>query len=155
MIGNALDGRPLPVYGDGQNVRDWLYVGDHCSGIRAVLDGGRVGEVYNIGGRNEVRNLDVVHALCSTLEDLSPRRGGAYADLITFVKDRPGHDRRYAVDCSKVTRELGWQPRESFASGLRRTVQWYLDNEDWARRVRSGAYRQWIEQHYGSQAAQA
>ena len=155
MIGNALDGKPLPVYGDGQNVRDWLYVGDHCSGIRAVLDGGRVGEVYNIGGRNEVRNLDVVHTLCSTLDSLRPPRVGAYADLITFVTDRPGHDRRYAVDCSKVTSELGWQPRESFASGLRRTVQWYLDNEDWARRVRSGAYRQWIEQHYGSQAAQA
>ena len=126
MIAQALAGKPLPVYGDGQNVRDWLYVLDHCDAIRAVLAAGRPGETYNVGGNSEKKNLDLVHTLCALLDEARPRKGGRYADLITMVKDRPGHDRRYAIDASKIGRELGWQPRESFESGLRKTVDWYL-----------------------------
>ncbi len=127
MIHQALAGKPLPVYGDGQNVRDWLFVLDHCAALRAVLERGRPGEVYNIGGNAEMKNLDLVRTLCALLDDARPRTGGSYADLITFVKDRPGHDRRYAIDSAKIRRELGWQPAESFASGLKKTVRWYLE----------------------------
>jgi dTDP-glucose 4,6-dehydratase len=129
MIGNALAGKPLPVYGDGLNVRDWLYVADHCAAIRRVLEKGRPGEVYNIGGGAEKTNIDLVRTICSLLDEASPRSSGRYADLISFVKDRPGHDRRYAIDSSKIARELGWRPQESFDSGLRKTVQWYLENQ--------------------------
>ena len=129
MIGNALAGKPLPVYGDGQNVRDWLYVADHCAAIRRVLEKGSAGEVYNIGGGAEKTNIDLVRTICSLLDEASPRPAGRYADLISFVKDRPGHDRRYAIDSSKIARELGWRPRESFDSGLRKTVQWYVKNQ--------------------------
>jgi dTDP-glucose 4,6-dehydratase len=128
MIQQALAGKPLPVYGDGQNVRDWLYVLDHCEGVRAVLERGRPGETYNIGGNSERRNIDLVNTLCGLLDELRPRRHGRYAELISFVKDRPGHDRRYAIDASKMRRELGWRPAESFETGLRKTVQWYLEN---------------------------
>ena len=146
---NALAGKPLPVYGDGRQIRDWLYVKDHCAAIRRVLEGGRAGQTYNIGGGNEKVNLDVVGALCATLDELSPRADGlSYAHQISFVADRPGHDRRYAIDAHKLERELGWRPAESFESGIRKTVQWYLDNQEWARNVTSGAYRDWIEQHY-------
>jgi dTDP-glucose 4,6-dehydratase len=155
MILNALDGKPLPVYGDGQNVRDWLYVGDHCAGIREVLASGRVGEVYNIGGKNEMRNLDVVRTICAMLDELQPKPSGSYAEQIVFVKDRPGHDRRYAIDPRKIERELGWQPAETFASGIRKTVQWYLDNRTWADRVRDGRYRDWVERQYGVETGQA
>ncbi len=153
MIHNALAGRPLPVYGDGQNVRDWLYVEDHCRAIARVLDAGRTGETYNVGGHNEVRNLDVVHTLCSLLDELRPRDdGGSYAAQIAFVADRPGHDRRYAIDAGKIGRELGWNPEETFASGLRRTVQWYLEHAGWVDHVTSGAYREWIGRQYGAAA---
>ncbi len=153
MIRNALAGRPLPVYGDGQNVRDWLYVEDHCRAIARVLDAGRTGETYNVGGHNEVRNLDVVHTLCSLLDELRPRDdGGSYAAQIAFVADRPGHDRRYAIDAGKIGRELGWTPQETFASGLRRTVQWYLEHAGWVDHVTSGAYREWIGRQYGAAA---
>jgi dTDP-glucose 4,6-dehydratase len=148
MIVNALAGKPLPVYGDGQNVRDWLYVGDHCAAIRAALQRGRPGEVYNVGGAAEMKNIDLVKTLCATLDSLRPRAAGSYADLITFVKDRPGHDRRYAIDARKIRSELGWAPAESFASGLRKTVQWYLDHGDWIAGVQSGEYRNWIERNY-------
>jgi dTDP-glucose 4,6-dehydratase len=127
MIHQALAGKPLPVYGDGQNVRDWLFVLDHCAALRTVLERGRPGEVYNIGGGAEMKNIDLVRTLCALLDDARPRTGGSYASLITFVKDRPGHDRRYAIDSAKIQRELGWQPAETFASGLKRTVRWYLD----------------------------
>jgi dTDP-glucose 4,6-dehydratase len=147
MIHNAISGKPLPVYGDGQNVRDWLYVSDHCEAILTVLAGGRPGETYNVGGLNEQKNIDVVTVLCSTLDELHP--GGAPHDrLITYVKDRPGHDRRYAIDCSKIQRELKWAPRESFDSGLRRTVEWYLENSRWVENVVSGEYREWIKGNY-------
>jgi dTDP-glucose 4,6-dehydratase len=146
MIVNALAGKPLPVYGDGQNVRDWLYVGDHCAAIRAVLERGVPGEVYNIGGNAEMKNLDVVHALCRVLSTLKP--GHDYASQITFVKDRPGHDRRYAINAAKIRRELGWQPAETFESGLTHTVCWYLDNEVWLTNVTSKTYQQWIDLHY-------
>jgi dTDP-glucose 4,6-dehydratase len=149
MILNALAGKPLPVYGDGANVRDWLYVGDHCAAIRRVLEGGRPGEVYNIGGRAERKNLDVVTALCDILGELRPRATGRYHDLVAFVKDRPGHDRRYAMDASKIEAELGWHPEESLESGLRKTVRWYLDNADWVASVQTGAYRSWVETNYG------
>ena len=146
MIVNALAGKPLPVYGDGQNVRDWLYVGDHCSAIRAVLAGGRLGETYNVGGNAEMKNLDVVHTLCRILAELCPGRD--YEALVTFVKDRPGHDRRYAIDARKIASELGWAPAETFASGMRRTVQWYLDNRGWLASVTSGEYQRWVETQY-------
>ncbi len=147
MIANALAGKPLPVYGDGQQVRDWLYVGDHCSALRRVLDAGRVGETYNIGGWNEKANLDVVHTLCALLDELVPK-AGSYKEQIAFVTDRPGHDRRYAIDARKIERELGWRPAETFETGLKKTVQWYLANQDWVRKVQSGEYQQWINQNY-------
>jgi dTDP-glucose 4,6-dehydratase len=148
MIVNALAGKPLPVYGDGQQIRDWLYVTDHCSGIRAVLAGGRLGETYNIGGWNEQANIDIVKIVCSLLDELRPDPAGKYERLITYVKDRPGHDRRYAIDARKIERELGWRPAETFQTGIRKTVQWYLDHPDWVARVQSGAYRDWISQQY-------
>jgi dTDP-glucose 4,6-dehydratase len=148
MILNALDGRPLPIYGDGQNIRDWLYVIDHCQAIYLVLQQGKVGETYNIGGLNEQTNLTVVEEICAILDELVPKSDFTYSALITFVKDRPGHDQRYAIDCSKISRELGWKPEESFASGLLKTVRWYLDNSDWVDRVRSGNYQNWLKQNY-------
>jgi dTDP-glucose 4,6-dehydratase len=150
MILNARDGKPLPVYGDGQNVRDWLYVEDHCEAIATVLARGKVGETYNIGGWNEKRNIEIVETICDIVDELAGQRGDSRRKLITFVKDRPGHDRRYAMDASKIGRELGWKPRETFESGIRKTVRWYLDNETWIRDVTSGSYRQWIETHYSS-----
>lgn len=151
IIHNALHGKPLPIYGDGQNVRDWLYVRDHCSAIMRVLEAGRPGEVYNIGGDSEKTNLDTVHTLCAILDDLRPRDdGSSYQSLIQFVTDRPGHDRRYAIDPSKIRVELGWTPAESFDSGMRHTVQWYLDHQDWVQHVTSGSYREWVERQYGA-----
>jgi dTDP-glucose 4,6-dehydratase len=152
MVANALEGKPLPVYGDGRQVRDWLYVRDHCEAIRRVLAGGRVGEVYNIGGNAERRNIDVVNAICDTLQSLKPRDGG-YKPLITSVTDRPGHDRRYAIDATKIRSELGWSPRESFETGLAKTVGWYLDNAAWVAQVKSGEYRRWIEVNYAARSA--
>jgi len=149
MIVNALAGKPLPVYGDGQQIRDWLYVRDHASAIRAVLAGGRVGETYNIGGWNEMANIDIVQTVCALLDELRPDAAGPYSRLITYVKDRPGHDRRYAIDARKIERELGWRPAETFATGIRKTVQWYLDHPEWVQRVQSGAYRDWVQQQYG------
>jgi len=148
MIVNALAGKPLPVYGDGRQIRDWLYVGDHCSAIRAVLAHGRPGETYNIGGWNEKPNIDIVKNVCALLDELRPDQAGPYARLISYVKDRPGHDRRYAIDARKVERELGWRPAETFESGIRKTVQWYLDHGDWVAQVQSGAYRDWVSNHY-------
>jgi len=148
MIANALAGKPLPVYGDGQNVRDWLYVGDHCSAIRAVLAGGRPGEVYNIGGNAEMKNLDVVHTLCAVLDTLRPDPAGPHQRLVKFVTDRPGHDRRYAIDARKIAAELGWKPVETFKSGLAKSVQWYLDNAVWVADIQSGEYQRWIENNY-------
>ncbi|MBI2753403.1 MAG: dTDP-glucose 4,6-dehydratase [Betaproteobacteria bacterium] len=153
MIHHALQERPLPVYGDGRNVRDWLYVFDHCAAVRAVLARGRVGEAYNIGGGSETTNLDVVTTLCALLDRARPRRTGRYAELITFVKDRPGHDRRYAMDASKLRAELGWVPQESFESGLAKTVRWYLENERWVADVTSGAYRTWVDANYARRGA--
>ena len=151
VIHHALAGKPLPIYGDGQQVRDWLYVGDHCSAIRAVLAGGRLGETYNIGGWNEKANLEVVHTLCKLLDDMQPRSDGqSYATQITFVTDRPGHDRRYAIDARKIEQELGWRPTETFETGLAKTVRWYLDNAQWVQDVTSGAYRDWVGQQYGN-----
>lgn len=147
MILNALAGKPLPVYGDGANIRDWLYVDDHADALRLVLAQGVPGETYNVGGRAERKNIDVVHALCAILDELHPQ-GAPHSKLITYVKDRPGHDRRYAIDCSKIERELGWVPKESFESGLRKTVQWYLDNPEWVHNVTSGEYRKWISTNY-------
>lgn len=152
VIANARAGKPLPIYGDGQQVRDWLYVSDHCAAIRRVLESGRLGETYNIGGWNEKANLDVVHTLCDILDQLAPKAAGSYRDQITFVTDRPGHDRRYAIDARKIERELGWKPAETFESGIRKTVQWYLDNTDWVRDVESGNYMKWIEQNYSQRA---
>lgn len=150
VIHNALQGKPLPIYGDGRQIRDWLYVQDHCSAIRRVLAAGRVGETYNVGGWNEKANLEVVHTLCSILDELQPRADGrSYKAQITFVKDRPGHDRRYAIDAGKLERELGWKPRETFETGIRKTVQWYLDHPGWVENVTSGAYRQWLDTQYG------
>jgi len=146
MIVNALAGKPLPVYGDGRNVRDWLYVGDHCAAIRAVLERGRPGETYNIGGNAEMPNIDVVRTLCTVLADRRPGRD--YASQITFVRDRPGHDRRYAIDAAKLRREIGWTPAETFASGLAKTVDWYLDNAAWLASVTSGDYQRWVAQQY-------
>ena len=148
MIVNALAGKPLPVYGDGQQIRDWLYVSDHCSGIRAVLAGGRLGETYNIGGWNEQANIDIVKTVCTLLDELRADPAGPYARLITYVTDRPGHDRRYAIDARKIERELGWRPAETFESGIRKTVQWYLAHADWVASVQSGAYREWVSKQY-------
>ncbi|CAN7452782.1 dTDP-glucose 4,6-dehydratase [Cupriavidus necator] len=150
MITNALSGKALPVYGDGQNVRDWLYVEDHCGAIREVLARGRLGETYNVGGWNEKTNLDVVHILCDLLDELRPKAAGSYRDQITFVKDRPGHDRRYAIDASKLERELNWRPAETFETGLRKTVLWYLDNQAWVQDVISGGYRNWVAKQYAA-----
>jgi dTDP-glucose 4,6-dehydratase len=151
VIHNALAGKPLPIYGDGQQVRDWLYVKDHCSAIRRVLEAGSIGETYNIGGWNEKPNLEVVHTICDLLDELSPRNDGIiYRAQIAFVKDRPGHDRRYAIDASKIERELGWRPSETFETGLRKTVEWYLANQAWVESVTSGAYRDWISKQYAA-----
>ena len=152
VIANALAGKPLPIYGDGMNVRDWLYVGDHCAALRVVLEHGVPGEVYNIGGRNEMPNLAVVNSICALLDELRPHSAGAYSRLIDFVKDRPGHDRRYAIDARKIERELGWRPAESFASGIRKTVAWYLGHQEWTGNVQSGAYQQWIACNYEARA---
>lgn len=149
MIVNALAGKPLPVYGDGRQVRDWLYVGDHCSAIRRVLEAGSPGETYNVGGWNEKPNIEIVQTVCALLDELRPRAGGgSYAEQVTYVKDRPGHDRRYAIDARKIQRALGWKPAETFDTGIRKTVQWYLANGDWVERVQSGAYREWIATQY-------
>jgi dTDP-glucose 4,6-dehydratase len=154
IISNALAGLPLPIYGDGMNVRDWLYVGDHCSAIEAVLAGGRPGEVYNIGGWNEMPNIEIVKTICGLLDQKSPltaqKAGGKHENLITFVKDRPGHDRRYAINASKIFKELGWKPAESFVTGIAKTVDWYLANQGWVTRVKSGEYQQWVEKNYGA-----
>lgn len=151
VIHNALAGKPLPIYGDGQQIRDWLYVKDHCSAIRRVLEAGCLGETYNIGGWNEKPNLEVVHTLCAILDELSPRADGKpYREQITYVKDRPGHDRRYAIDATKIERELGWKPAETFETGIRKTVRWYLDNQAWVANVTSGAYREWLGKQYGA-----
>ena len=155
VIHNALAGKPLPIYGDGQQVRDWLYVRDHCSAIRRVLEAGRVGETYNVGGWNEKPNLDVVHTLCAILDELSPRADAKpYAEQITYVTDRLGHDRRYAIDATKINRELGWKPAETFETGIRKTVQWYLDNQQWVKNVTSGDYKNWIQLNYKVEKAE-
>jgi dTDP-glucose 4,6-dehydratase len=153
VISNAVEGKPLPIYGDGMQVRDWLYVGDHCTAIREVLAKGKPGETYNIGGWNEKPNLEVVHTLCDILDQLKPKAAGSYRDQITFVKDRPGHDRRYAIDARKIERELGWKPAETFESGIHKTVQWYLGHADWVAKVRSGAYLDWLRLQYGNSPA--
>ncbi len=154
VILNALARKPLPVYGDGMNIRDWLYVEDHCAGIRLALSGGRPGETYNLGGNNERTNIDVVRTICRVLDELRPAADGKpYESLIAFVADRPGHDRRYAIDAAKSRKELGWQARETFDTGIRKTVRWYLDNMEWAQAVMSGEYRKWIEKNYGGQEA--
>lgn len=148
IIANALAGKNLPVYGDGMQVRDWLYVTDHCSAIRAILERGRVGEVYNVGGWNEKPNIEIVKTLCALLDELAPSTEGSYARLITYVADRPGHDRRYAIDARKIERELGWRPAETFETGIRKTVEWYLANQAWVANVQSGAYREWMAKNY-------
>ena len=154
MIVNALAGKALPIYGDGQQIRDWLYVSDHCAAIRRVLEAGRLGETYNIGGWNEKPNLDIVHAICGLLDELRPHANGKrYVEQITYVTDRPGHDRRYAIDASKIERELGWKPAETFATGIRKTVIWYLENQPWIENVQSGAYREWVEKNYQGRSA--
>lgn len=151
MIVNALAGKPLPVYGDGQQIRDWLYVKDHCSAIRRVLEAGKTGEVYNVGGWNEMPNLGIVQRVCALLDELRPRADGQpYASQISFVTDRPGHDRRYAIDARKIERELGWKPAETFETGIRKTVTWYLDNQEWVNGVMDGSYRDWVAQQYGT-----
>lgn len=153
MIVNALAGKNLPIYGDGQQIRDWLFVGDHCSAIRRVLEAGALGETYNIGGWNEKPNLEIVHAICDLLAELKPRTDGlSYREQITYVTDRPGHDRRYAIDASKIERELGWKPAETFETGIRKTVQWFLNHQAWIANVQSGAYRDWLEQNYAHRA---
>ena len=149
MIVNALAGKPLPIYGDGQQIRDWLYVRDHCSAIRRVLEAGKVGETYNVGGWNEKANIDIVKTVCALLDERRPRADGkSYAEQITFVTDRPGHDRRYAIDARKLERELGWKPAETFETGIRKTVQWYLDHPEWVANVQSGSYRDWVQKQY-------
>jgi len=154
MIVNALAGKPLPVYGDGMQIRDWLYVKDHCSAIRRVLEAGKLGETYNVGGWNEKPNIEIVRTVCALLDELRPKAdGSSYATQITHVQDRPGHDRRYAIDARKIERELGWKPAETFETGIRKTVQWYLDNPDWVANVQSGAYREWVAKQYGGAAA--
>ena len=153
MIVNALAGKPLPVYGDGQQIRDWLYVEDHCAAIRRVLEAGQLGETYNVGGWNEKANLDIVHRVCELLDELQPRTDGlSYKTQITHVTDRPGHDRRYAIDARKIERELGWKPAETFETGIRKTVEWYLANQTWVAGVLDGSYRDWLQQQYGAQA---
>ncbi|QPR37038.1 dTDP-glucose 4,6-dehydratase [Delftia acidovorans] len=149
MIVNALAGKPLPIYGDGMQVRDWLYVRDHCSAIRRVLEAGRLGDTYNVGGWNEKPNVEIVNTVCALLDELRPKADGtSYSAQITYVKDRPGHDRRYAIDARKLERELGWKPAETFETGIRKTVQWYLDNPEWVADVQSGAYREWVSRQY-------
>ncbi|MDL2284110.1 dTDP-glucose 4,6-dehydratase [Oxalobacter sp. OttesenSCG-928-P03] len=149
MISNALSGKPLPVYGDGQHVRDWLYVKDHCSALRTVLDKGKTGEVYNIGGGNEKTNLEVVHILCDILDELRSRSDGlSYKEQVVFIEDRPGHDRRYAINAAKLQQELGWAPAETFETGIHKTVKWYLDNQEWMQNVTNGSYRNWMKEHY-------
>ncbi|MFN3374979.1 MAG: dTDP-glucose 4,6-dehydratase [Burkholderiaceae bacterium] len=156
MIVNALAGKSLPVYGDGQQIRDWLYVRDHCSAIRRVLEAGQPGETYNVGGWNEKPNIEIVHTICTLLDELRPRSDGqSYRTQITYVKDRPGHDRRYAIDARKIERELGWKPAETFETGIRKTVRWYLDNADWVAQVQTGAYRQWVQTQYAEAGAAA
>ncbi|WP_374341399.1 dTDP-glucose 4,6-dehydratase [Methyloversatilis sp.] len=150
IIVNALAGKALPVYGDGQQVRDWLYVKDHCAAIREVLARGRLGETYNIGGWNEKPNIDIVRTVCALLDEMKPDAAGRYERLITYVKDRPGHDRRYAIDARKIERELGWKPAETFDTGIRKTVRWYLDNQAWVQNVQSGGYREWVSKQYGA-----
>jgi dTDP-glucose 4,6-dehydratase len=151
MIVNALAGKPLPVYGDGMQVRDWLYVKDHCSAIRRVLDSGRLGETYNVGGWNEKPNIEIVNTVCALLDEMRPRADGqSYATQITYVKDRPGHDRRYAIDARKLEKELGWKPAETFETGIRKTVAWYLDHAEWVAHVQSGAYRDWVTKQYAA-----
>lgn len=150
VIHNAIAGKPLPIYGDGMQVRDWLYVEDHCHAIRRVLEAGRLGEVYNVGGWNEQPNIEVVRTICALLDEMHPRADGlSYADQITYVTDRPGHDRRYAIDARKIELELGWRPLETFATGIRKTIRWYLDHPDWVEGVTSGAYRKWVSTQYG------
>jgi dTDP-glucose 4,6-dehydratase len=158
IIANARAGKPLPIYGDGQQIRDWLYVGDHCAAIRCVLERGTTGQTYNIGGWNEKANLEVVHTLCDILDELDPKPAGAeghrsYREQITYVKDRPGHDRRYAIDARKIERELGWKPAETFDTGIRKTVRWYLEHQDWVRNVQSGDYQKWMEKNYEKRGA--
>ncbi len=152
VLNNALNGKPLPIYGDGSNVRDWLYVGDHCSAIRAVLSKGKVGGVYNVGGDNEKTNLQVVHTLCDMLDELQPKNS-SYREQITFVKDRPGHDQRYAINATKIFNELGWRPQETFETGIKKTVAWYLQHQDWVANVTSGEYRNWLTKNYVERAA--
>lgn len=155
VIANARAGKPLPVYGDGLQVRDWLYVSDHCSAIRRVLEQGRVGETYNVGGWNEMTNLSVVHALCDMLDQLDPKADGvSYRAQISYVADRPGHDRRYAIDARKIERELGWKPAETFESGIAKTVQWYLAHQDWVQHIQSGAYLEWVQQNYAQRSVE-
>ena len=154
MIVNALAGKPLPVYGDGQQIRDWLYVKDHCSAIRRVLEAGTLGETYNIGGWNEKPNIEIVHTVCALLDELRPKAdGSSYATQITYVTDRPGHDRRYAIDARKIERELGWKPAETFETGIRKTVEWYLANSDWVAHVQNGSYRDWVSKQYAGSVA--
>ena len=153
MILNATRGQPLPIYGDGMNVRDWLYVSDHCAAIRTVLDKGRLGETYNVGGWNEMPNIAIVNTVCALLDEMRPDPAGPHARLITYVKDRPGHDRRYAIDARKFDRELGWKPVETFETGIRKTVRWYLDNMGWVERVASGEYRTWLDRNYADRRA--
>lgn len=150
VISNALARKPLPIYGDGLNVRDWLYVGDHCSAIRCVLENGKTGQTYNVGGHNERNNITIVKTICAILDEIKPHPDGSYADLITFVKDRPGHDRRYAIDSTKLQTQLGWKPKECFETGIRKTVQWYLAHQEWVKNVQSGAYREWTAKQYGN-----
>ncbi len=154
MIVNALAGKPLPVYGDGMQIRDWLYVKDHCSAIRRVLDAGRLGETYNVGGWNEKPNIEIVKTVCALMDELRPKTdGSSYATQISYVTDRPGHDRRYAIDARKLEAELGWKPAETFETGIRKTVQWYLDHPDWVANVQSGAYREWVSKNYAERQA--
>lgn len=150
VISNALARKPLPIYGDGLNIRDWLYVGDHCSAIRCVLESGKIGETYNVGGHNERNNITIVKTICAILDEMRPHPDGSYANLITYVKDRPGHDRRYAIDSTKLQTQLGWKPKECFETGIHKTVQWYLDHQDWVKNVQSGAYREWTIKQYGN-----
>lgn len=156
MIVNALAGKPLPVYGDGMQVRDWLYVKDHCSAIRRVLEAGRLGETYNVGGWNEKPNIEIVNTICALLDELHPRADGkSYREQVTYVTDRPGHDRRYAIDAGKLERQLSWKPAETFETGIRKTVEWYLANGEWVRNVQSGAYREWVQKQYAGASAKA